>query len=76
LDVAHDSAVRSVGAAVSAESVEIVVTARGDAELEQWIFERKKGLFEEIFGIPVTLWCQGAGHDELDGALADGSGLG
>ncbi len=76
LDIAHDSAVRSVGAAVSAESVEIVVTARGDAELEQWIFERKKGLFEEIFGIPVTLWCQGAGHDELDGALADGSGLG
>jgi exopolyphosphatase/guanosine-5'-triphosphate,3'-diphosphate pyrophosphatase len=76
LDVSHASLVYDVGAEVTHNSVELVATCRGDAELEQWMFQRKKGLFEELFGRTLTLRCVSAGHDEFEPMAAGGTGLG
>jgi exopolyphosphatase/guanosine-5'-triphosphate,3'-diphosphate pyrophosphatase len=76
LDVSHASLVYEVGAEVTNNTVELVATCRGDAELEQWMFQRKKGLFEELFGRTLTLRCVSAGHDEFEPMAAGGTGLG
>jgi len=55
LDAAHGSAVGHVGVELSGSGVEVIVTARGEAELERWLLQRKKTLFEELFEVPVTL---------------------
>jgi exopolyphosphatase/guanosine-5'-triphosphate,3'-diphosphate pyrophosphatase len=56
-DVSHASLVYDVSAEVGSDSVKLLARCRGDAELEQWMFQRKKGLFEEIFGRRLTLDC-------------------
>jgi hypothetical protein len=56
--------------------VELVAACRGDAELEQWMFQRKKALFEELFGRTLTLRCVSAGHDEFEPMAAGSTGLG
>lgn len=66
LDVSHASVVRELEAVVSGDAVELVVTARGEAELERWMLQRKKGLFEEVFGRSLELWVTVAGHDEYE----------
>jgi exopolyphosphatase/guanosine-5'-triphosphate,3'-diphosphate pyrophosphatase len=76
LDVSHAALVFDVGAVVGADAVELVARCRGDAELEQWMFQRKKGLFEEIFGRTLTLRCSSAGHDEFEPMAAGSAGLG
>ena len=75
LDVSHALVVSKIEAVVGAASVELVATARGDAELERWMFQRKKGLFEEIFGRSLDLWCSAEGHDEFEPLAAGSAGL-
>ncbi len=76
LDVSHASLVFDVSARVSSDDVEITAHCRGEAELEQWMLQRKKVLFEEIFGRTVTLTCSSAGLDEFEPLAAGGTGLG
>jgi exopolyphosphatase / guanosine-5'-triphosphate,3'-diphosphate pyrophosphatase len=75
-DVSHASLVFDIDAEVRADSVQLVARCRGDAELEQWMFQRKKGLFEELFGRTLTLRCVSAGHDEFEPLAAGSTGLG
>lgn len=75
LDVSHASVVRRVEAVVTGEAVELIVTARGDAELERWMLQRKKGLFEEVFGRNLELWILAAGHDEFETLQRGSAGL-
>jgi exopolyphosphatase/guanosine-5'-triphosphate,3'-diphosphate pyrophosphatase len=75
LDVSHASLVFDVDAELGPDSVELVARCRGDAELEQWMFQRKKGLFEEIFGRTLTLRCVSAGVDEFEPMAARSAGL-
>lgn len=76
LDVSHASLVFGIAAEVAPEAVELVAACRGDAELEQWMFQRKKALFEELFGRTLTLRCVSAGHDEFEPMAAGSTGLG
>lgn len=75
LDVSHASVIGHLDAVVGEGAVELVVTARGDAELERWMFQRKKGLFEETFGRPLELWSTPVGHDEFEPLAAGSTGL-
>jgi hypothetical protein len=55
----------------------ITAPARGEAELERWMFQRKRTLFEDVFGIPAVLELSLAGHDEFEpDALAETAGHG
>ncbi len=76
LDVSHALVVSKLEAFVGRESVELIATARGDAELERWMFRRKKGLFEELFGRSLELSCVTEGHDEFEPLAAGSAGLG
>jgi len=76
LDVSHASVVQKLEAVVSDAAVELVVTARGDAELERWMLQRKKGLFEEVFGRSLEMWVTAAGHDEFETVQRGNAGLG
>jgi len=73
LDVAHASLVFGIDANVGPETVELVVQCRGDAELELWMFQRKKALFEELFVRKLTLRIVSAGHDEFVAAASKGT---
>jgi exopolyphosphatase/guanosine-5'-triphosphate,3'-diphosphate pyrophosphatase len=75
LDVSHASVISHVDAVVGKDEVELLITARGDAELERWMFQRKKGLFEEIFDRTLELWCTPVGHDEFEPLAAGSAGL-
>jgi exopolyphosphatase/guanosine-5'-triphosphate,3'-diphosphate pyrophosphatase len=75
LDVSHAALVFDVRAEVDADAVELVASCRGDAELEQWMFQRKKGLFEELFSRKLTLRCLSVGHDEFGPLTASRTGL-
>ena len=57
-------------------ALEVVVSARGDAELEQWMFQRKKGLFEELFELPISLEVVPTGPEEMQALGAEEAGLG
>jgi exopolyphosphatase/guanosine-5'-triphosphate,3'-diphosphate pyrophosphatase len=76
LDVSHASLVFDVGAIVAGDDVELVARCRGDAELEQWMFQRKKGLFEEVFARTLRLRCVSAGRDEFEPMATGSAGLG
>jgi exopolyphosphatase/guanosine-5'-triphosphate,3'-diphosphate pyrophosphatase len=76
LDAAHGSVIGHVGVELGGFGVEIVVTARGEAELERWLLQRKKTLFEELFEVPVSLEVVPSGPDELQGLPTGGAGLG
>ncbi len=65
LDAAHGSVIGDLGVELSSAAVEIVVTARGDAELERWLLQRKKVLFEELFEVPISLEVVPTGPEEL-----------
>jgi exopolyphosphatase/guanosine-5'-triphosphate,3'-diphosphate pyrophosphatase len=75
LDVSHASVIQTIEAVVGKDAVELVVTARGDAELERWMLQRKKGLFEEIFDRGLELWVTAAGHDEFEPLSRHSAGL-
>ena len=65
LDAAHGSVVGHLGVELSQTAAEIIVSARGDAELERWLLQRKKLLFEELFELPVILEVVPTGPEEL-----------
>jgi exopolyphosphatase/guanosine-5'-triphosphate,3'-diphosphate pyrophosphatase len=74
LDAAHDSVIGHVGVELSGTRVEIVVSARGDAELERWMLQRKVQLFQELFEVPVSLEVVPTGPEEMQ-ALGEEAGL-
>ena len=75
LDAAHGSVVGQVGVELSTRAVEIIVSARGDAELERWLLQRKKQLFEELFEIPISLEVVPTGPEELQNRASEEEGL-
>lgn len=76
LDVSHACLVFRIAANVGSDAVELVATCRGDAELEQWMFQRKKALFEELFARKLTLRAVSVRHDEFEPMAAGSTGLG
>jgi exopolyphosphatase/guanosine-5'-triphosphate,3'-diphosphate pyrophosphatase len=54
LDRTHQQHVESVRARVRNDSVDIIVEANGDAEVDVWAAERKVELFEKVFGRKVN----------------------
>ena len=75
LDAAHGSVIGHVGVEASGTGVEVVVSARGDAELERWLLQRKKLLFEELFELPITLEVVPTGPEELQTRASEEVGL-
>ena len=71
LDSAHGSVVGHLGVELSRTAVELVVSARGDAELERWLLQRKKLLFEELFELPISLEVVPTGPEELQTRAAE-----
>lgn len=75
LDAAHDSVIGHVGVELSGAGVEIVVSARGDAELERWMLQRKVQLFQELFEVPVSLEVVPTGPEEMQALGSEEAGL-
>jgi exopolyphosphatase/guanosine-5'-triphosphate,3'-diphosphate pyrophosphatase len=55
LDRTHQQNVQGVRAKVSEESVEIMVAASGDADVDLWAAQSKVELFEQVFGRDVAI---------------------
>ena len=75
LDAAHDSVIGHVGVERSGAGVEIVVSARGDAELERWMLQRKVQLFQELFEVPISLEVVPTGPEEMRTQAYEEAGL-
>ncbi|MGA3216660.1 MAG: HD domain-containing protein, partial [Acidimicrobiales bacterium] len=75
LDASHDAVIGHVGVEVSRAGVEVVVSARGDAELERWMLQRKKSLFQEMFELPISLEVVPTGPEEMQGLGSEEEGL-
>jgi exopolyphosphatase/guanosine-5'-triphosphate,3'-diphosphate pyrophosphatase len=75
LDAAHDSVIGHVGVELSGTRVEIVVSARGDAELERWMLQRKVQLFQELFEVPISLEVVPTGPEEMQALACEEAGL-
>ncbi|HEV8064874.1 MAG TPA: Ppx/GppA phosphatase family protein [Acidimicrobiales bacterium] len=75
MDVSHASLVQSLDADITDDEITILAKCRGDAELELWVFQRKKTLLEELTGRPVLFAPESVGPDEFEAAVAGGSGL-
>lgn len=75
LDAAHGSVISQLGVELSGAAVEIVVSTRGDAEIERWLLQRKKVLFEELFEVPITLEVVPTGPEELQTRASEEAGL-
>jgi len=75
LDAAHGSVIGHVGVELSSTAVELVVSARGEAELERWLLQRKKELFEELFELPISLEVVPTGPEELQTRASEEAGL-
>ena len=55
LDRSHGDAVDVVTAHVRSDRVELEIAGGEDTDLEVWGVRRKRGLFEKVFGLPVTV---------------------
>ena len=75
LDVSHALVVSKIGASIGKASIVLAATARGDAELERWMFQRKRVLFEELYGHSLELVCRAEGRDEFEPLASGGAGL-
>jgi exopolyphosphatase/guanosine-5'-triphosphate,3'-diphosphate pyrophosphatase len=75
LDAGHDSVIGHVGAELSGTSVEIVISGRGDAELERWMLQRKVQLFQELFEVPISLEVVPTGPEEMQALASEETGL-
>jgi exopolyphosphatase/guanosine-5'-triphosphate,3'-diphosphate pyrophosphatase len=75
LDASHDSVIGHLGVELDGPVVEVVVSARGDAELERWMLQRKKLLFQELFELPVSLEVVPTGPEEMQGLGSEEAGL-
>jgi exopolyphosphatase/guanosine-5'-triphosphate,3'-diphosphate pyrophosphatase len=79
LDASHTARVGEVRL-VDQESgdkpaIELAARSRGDAELEQWTFWRKKELFEKTFGVELRLAIEEIGPRGIDLLHGDAAGL-
>jgi len=74
-DASHDSVVGPVGVELSRAAVEIIVSARGDAELERWMLQRKKMLFQELFELPISFEVVPTGPEEMQVLGSEEAGL-
>jgi exopolyphosphatase/guanosine-5'-triphosphate,3'-diphosphate pyrophosphatase len=75
LDAAHDSVIGHLGVELASSVVEIVVSARGAAELERWILQRKQQLFEELFEVKVNLEVVPTAPEGISGIGTQETGL-
>jgi exopolyphosphatase/guanosine-5'-triphosphate,3'-diphosphate pyrophosphatase len=75
LDASHDAVIGHLGAELNRATLEVVVSARGDAELESWMLQRKKQLFEELFEVPITLEVVPTGPEEMQALGSEEAGL-
>jgi len=75
LDASHDAVIGHLGVELNGPAVEIVVSARGDAELERWMLQRKKTLFQELFELPISLEVVPTGPEEMQGLGSEEAGL-
>ena len=77
LDSTHAALVSSVEAAPSEEGRwRFRLAAKGDAELEQWTFRRKRELFERTFSVTCEVEEVSTGRDDYEVPDALVSGLG
>jgi exopolyphosphatase/guanosine-5'-triphosphate,3'-diphosphate pyrophosphatase len=74
LDATHSGVVLALEVEQKEDLVRLRLRARGDAELEQWTFRRKKDLFERTFHVELEIEEIPEGRSDYDAAV--GSGLG
>lgn len=75
-DTSHAGVISQVDVRLSPDAAVFAVTARGDAELEAWMFHRKRALFEDVFGLEAVLEVHRLGPDEFQpDTLAEAAGL-
>jgi exopolyphosphatase/guanosine-5'-triphosphate,3'-diphosphate pyrophosphatase len=55
LDREHVQNVRDIATEIDDERLEIEIEGEGTFELERWALDRKKDLFEEAFGLEITI---------------------
>jgi len=68
LDRSHSGGVDGIDVKLNRLSVQLIVHARGDIDLELWGLRRKRELFERVFGLPLDLHADGqAGDPRQDG---------
>jgi exopolyphosphatase/guanosine-5'-triphosphate,3'-diphosphate pyrophosphatase len=66
LDVSHADIIGEITVHVGRDRAVIAAPARGEGELETWMFHRKCGLFEDVLGMPAVLELSRARHDEFE----------
>jgi exopolyphosphatase/guanosine-5'-triphosphate,3'-diphosphate pyrophosphatase len=77
LDATHGAVVSSLTATPDVDGHwRVVITARGDAELEQWTFRRKKDLFERTFEVTCDVAEVSTGRDDYEEPETLVAGLG
>ena len=55
LDREHVQSVHDIAIGIDGRRMEIELEGEGDFELERWALDRKKGLFEETFGLEIVV---------------------
>ncbi|HVB05802.1 MAG TPA: Ppx/GppA phosphatase family protein [Acidimicrobiales bacterium] len=69
LDASHAGSVGAIRLEKErAGTVTLRIAAKGDAELEQWAFRRKRGLFEKSFGRRVEAVFDRQGREDFEAA--------
>ena len=51
------------------------MSARGEAELERWMLQRKVQLFQELFEVPISLEVVPTGPEEMHPVASEETGL-
>ncbi|HEV2361970.1 MAG TPA: hypothetical protein VGS21_09735, partial [Acidimicrobiales bacterium] len=75
LDRSHTSVADSLSGRRVDGKLEVEIRAHGDAELEEWAVRRKQGLFEETFGVELTLRVESTRRSRWEPAKDEGAGL-
>ena len=74
LDATHSGAVRELAVTTDGDLATFAVRGRGEAELEQWTFRRKKDLFERTFRVECVIDETGEGRASYGAPLVTGLG--
>lgn len=75
LDAAHGIGVSDLHVTHEGSRWTIACGIRGDGELESWAFQRKKELFEKVFGVDLELVTHRVGRSEFDLGIPNTIGL-
>ncbi len=65
LDSGHGDVIGEITVSLEADRVVVRAPARGEAELERWMFQRKAVLFGEVFGRTAELSLSASRHDRF-----------